>query len=162
MHTAAVILLLAAVELGGVFGAGSASGTELGADLIQLELEVEAPPGGSVVAHLVEPGGPQRTVALREREPGRYGGFVEVRRIDLVVVFEAVGEGPGSRSEPRRLTELGLDRALLGMGPVPPPTLPPAVPEGEPMPIGWLALGAAAGALALGLVVFALLPRSRP
>lgn len=163
MHAVVVAVILAAVQVGGIFGLGSASGTELGPDLMQIELQVEAPPGGSVVAHLVEPGGPQQTVALREREDGRYGAFVELRRIDYVVVFEAVGEGTGSESAAFRLTELGLDRTILGMAPLPPqPPATPAPPAGEePVDIGWLALAAAAGALALGLVVFALLPRTR-
>lgn len=161
MHAVVLAVLLATVELGGIFGMGSASGTELGPDLMQVELQVEAPAGGSVVAHLVEPGGPQQTVALREREDGRYGAFVELRRIDYVVVFEAVGEGSGSESGAFRLTELGLDRTILGMSPLPPPEPEPPPAEEERVDLGWLAVGAAAGALALGLVVFALLPRTR-
>lgn len=161
MHAVVLAVLLAAVQVGGIFGIGSASGTELGPDLMQVELQVEAPAGGSVVAHLVKPGGPQETVALREREDGRYGAFVELRRVDYVVVFEAVGEGPGSESAAFRLTELGLDRTILGMAPVPPPTSEPPPTPDRPIDLGWLAVGVGAGALALGLVVFALLPRTR-
>lgn len=142
-----VLIVLSSTGLGGVFGEGRASGSEVSASRMEIELIVEAPAGGSVVAHLIEPGGDQRVVAMAEREPGVYGAVFEDRRIDFVVVFEAVGQG---QSSPVTLTGLGLDRALLGMfdGPVSTPTSRPGLEEGVSR-WGWLGLAAAAAALSM-------------
>jgi hypothetical protein len=110
-----VFALALTVELGGIFGSASAVGTEVDESTIQVDLTVEMSAGGSVVAHLLEPGGEDRTVALDERLPGVYGGIFETRKIDLVVVFEAVGP-PSVQSDSVQLTELGLDPALLTSG----------------------------------------------
>lgn len=158
----AVLLLLVVTELlGGGFTGAEVSGRELSTTRMEIEVEVEIDDsvGGSVVAHLVDPGGAQETVALRERSPGVHGGFAEVRRIDYLVIFEVLGEEPERISEAVRLTDLGLDPLLVGR----------VLEGGDPVPedeseqgvrIGWLALGVTAAALALGLVVFAVLPRS--
>lgn len=153
----AVLLLVASVELGGIFGAAEASGRALSASTLELELSVEAPANGTVVAHLIEPGGSQRTVALAERSPGLYGGFVEIPPIDYLVVFEAVGS-VGVQAPPLRLTELGLDPALLGRSPIAPTTTAPGLSP-ETRRWGWLGLGLAAAALT-ALAVWTLGDRS--
>lgn len=131
----------------GFFADPAARGSEAGAGRMEVDLSVSAPPGGSVVAHLIEPGGLQQTHALREREPGRYGGVVDLARIDFVVVFEAL-DGTGTQSQPARLTDIGLDRALLGALPVAPTTTEAGI-SAATRGWGWLALAMAAGSLAL-------------
>jgi hypothetical protein len=139
-----IVALALTVELGGVFGTASAVGTEIDESTIQVDLTVEMSAGGSVVAHLLEPGGEDRTVALDERLPGVYGGVFETRKVDLVVVFEAVGP-PSVQSQSVQLTELGLDPALLQTDPDgEEDDGPDAVTESW----GWLAVAFGAGALA--------------
>src|SRR5690606_4783092 len=116
-----IFVLALLFQVGGFFVAPAVEGRETSATMMEIDLSVSAAPGGSVVAHLIEPGGRQETFALRERTSGRYGGIFEVGRIDLVVVFEAL-DGSGTQSDPTRLTEIGLDRALLGALPVAPST----------------------------------------
>lgn len=144
------LFLIATFGLGGVFGEGSASGSDVSATTMEIELVVVAPPGGSVVAHVIEPGGRQRVVAMAERDPGIYGTVFEDRRIDFVVVFEAIGQG---QSDPVALTALGLDRALLGVVQQP-PTTPTTAAGFDPSVSGWGWLGLAAAAAALSLLAF--------
>ncbi len=154
-----IVSVLVFFQVGGFFAEPAVDGRETSASLMEIELSVSAPPGGSVVAHLIDPGGLQQTVALRERSPGRYGGLVEVRRVDLVVVFEAIGEA-GAQSVPARLTDLGLDRALLGALPVAPTTTAPEV-SASTRNWGWLALALGAASLAL-VALWALPERAAP
>ena len=155
------VVLFLAVAMQAFFQVGPAltdpvaSGTETSASQMEVDLEVSAPAGGSVVAHLIEPGGGQQTVALRERTPGRYGGITEVRRIDYVVVFEALGVADG-QSSPARLTEIGLDRSLVALPFT--PTTPPQETAGTEW--GWLGLGL--GALSLALLALWALPDRAP
>ena len=127
--------------------------------MMEIDLSVSAPPGGSVVAHVIEPGGRQQTFALRERSSGRYGGVFEVGRIDLVVVFEAL-DGAGTQSDPVRLTDIGLDRALLGALPVAPPTTASGV-SSQTRVWGWLGLAMGAASLA-ALALWALPDKGEP
>lgn len=133
-------------QVGGSFVGPTVEGRETSATTMEIDLSVSGTPGGSVVVHVIEPGGLQETFALRERSSGRYGGVFEVRRIDLVVVFEAL-DGAGTQSVPFRLTDIGLDRALLGALPVAPSTTPSGV-SSETRGWGWLALAMTAAALA--------------
>lgn len=152
------LVLLASVELGGLFGTAAASGEAVTADAMELEITVQGPASASVVAHLVEPGGEQQTVAMAERSPGAFGAVVEVRRLDYVVVFEVVDQA--AQSTPVRLTDLGVDPALVGSVPG---TAPPTGNEGlsnETRQWGWLGLALAASALAL-LAVWALGERAK-
>jgi hypothetical protein len=159
MHVIVAVLIF--FQVGAFFGDPAVEGRETTAAMMEIDLSVSAPPGGSVVAHLIDPGGLQHTVALREREPGLYGGLVEVRRADLIVVFEAVDQG-GAQSAPHRLTDIGLDRALLGALSVAPTTTAPEV-SASTRNWGWLAL--ALGAASLALIALWALPErtvSRP
>lgn len=110
-----------------------------------IDLSVSGPGGDSVVAHLVDPGGNQQVVSLEERSFGRFGGIAEVPKLDLIVVFESL-DGR-TQSDPVRLTDIGLDRSVLGLSPVAPATTAPGV-SARTSNWGWLALGAGAAALA--------------
>lgn len=141
------MVLVMFFQVGGFFVAPEVSGRETSATRMEIDLSVSAEPGGSVVAHLIEPGGSQQMFALRERSSGRYGGIFEVDRIDLVVVFEAL-DADAAQSEPVRLTEIGLDRALLGALPVAPSTTESGV-SASTRGWGWLGLAMAAASLAV-------------
>ena len=142
-----VLVLLALVPAGSGFGEATASGTVLGVDEMRVELQVEIAGAGSVVAHLIEPGGEQQTVALRDRGAGVFGGFIETRRVDLVVVFETLGDEP-RQSEPLRFSDLGVSRTALGMD----PPLAQVVDSESDENSQWLWLGVGLGAAALSLV----------
>lgn len=144
--------LLLAVELGGSFGAASATAQPTSAGQMEVEITVEAPAGRSVVVHVVVPGGEQQTVAMRERAPGVYGTVVEVPAVDAVAVYEIVGSG--DLSTPARLTDLGVDPAVVG---APSSGSPPTTSEGlsrETRQWGWLALALGSSSLALVAVWF--------
>lgn len=145
--TALVFSALLLFQVTNPFTAPVAVGSESSASQMEVDVSVSAPPGGSVVAHFLHPGGEQQTFALRERESGRYGGIVEVARIDYVVVFEAL-DGLGTQSQPVRLTDMGLDRALLGALPVAPSTTEAGL-SASTQGWGWLALAMGAASLAL-------------
>ena len=135
------------VELGGVFGRAIASATSLTSDTIQLDLQVEANDEAAVVAHLIEPGGTQETIPLSSRGTGTFGISTEVRKTDYLVVFEAIEGALASQSQPLRLTDLGVDPALVGVLTV------PSTEEEEfsdsTRQWGWAGLGLAAAALTL-------------
>ena len=145
------------VELGGVFGKARASASELTAATIELNLEVEADPEAVVVSHLIEPGGQQETLPLVSRGSGIFGIRTEVRKIDYVVVFEIVG-GLAAQSQPLRLTELGVEPALLGI--LPTLATDPDEVTTATRQWGWAGLGLAAAALAV-LAFWALPDRRR-
>jgi hypothetical protein len=147
------LVVLASVELGGPFGTAAASAEPSTATTMELELTVQGPASASVVAHLVEPGGEQQTVAMAERSPGAFGAVIEVGRLDYVVVFEVVDRA--AQSTPVRLTDLGVDPTVVGSGPGIPPTTEDPGLSNETRQWGWLALALAASALSL-LAVWAL------
>ncbi len=142
----AVIGIVAQIGTG--FTGGSVEGTEIGNDMVRITVTVRAAPGGSVAMHLVDPGGEQITVAMAEQSSGLYRAVTEIDPVDYVVVFEAI-TSPSFQSEPQRLTDLGLDRALITPDqrfPAPPPT---TLPEDDPNRWGWLGLGLGAASLSL-------------
>lgn len=108
--------LLAAAVLGGDFGVASATGEPAVGNRILVTLEVEVLVSAEVVvAHLIQPGQDQETISMSGGESGIFRGAATVPKVDVVVVFEAVrGPGDSALSTPATLTELGLDRALLG------------------------------------------------
>lgn len=140
-----IAVVVAFLQLGGAYGAAAVEGEVTGTDSMEVELTVEAPPGATMVAHLIEPGGAQQTVAMAERGSGMYGAFADLQRVNYVVVFEAVGEPP---SDPVTLLDLGLDPAVLGVLPGSSTTAPDPRQGGG----GWGWLGLAAGAAALALL----------
>lgn len=146
------------VELGGVFGRAVASATSLSSDTIQLDLEVEADEGAALVAHLIEAGGTQETIPLSSRGTGVFGIRTEVRKTDYLVVFEAIEGSLASQSQPFRLTDLGVDPALVGVLSV--PTTPDEEFSDTTRQWGWAGLGLAATALTL-VALWALPDRRR-
>ena len=98
--------------------------------------------------HLVDPGGEQITVAMAEQSSGLYRAVTDVDQIDYVAVFEGIANPP-FQSEPRRLTELGLDRALITPDQVFPAAPTTTLPEDDPARWGWLGLGLGAASLSL-------------
>jgi hypothetical protein len=140
-----VLALMFLVPAGDGFGEATASAEQIGTDRIRVELEVRIDGAGSVVAHLIEPGGGQETVSLADRGGGEFGAVLEGRQVDLVVVFEVLGDDP-RQSDPLRLTELGVDRAVLGMTA---PLIDIVVEDNDTTQWGWLGLGLGAAALAL-------------
>lgn len=146
-----LMLFLALIPVGEGFGEGSATAEQIGPDLISVDISVEIPnqSSGSVVVHLIEPGEEQQTVALRNRGSGMFGAVFESRQVDLVAVFESLGT-VARQSEPFRLSELGVDRATLGMAPVR-DSLVDVVdePDDDKDQWGWLGLGFGAAALSL-------------
>lgn len=145
------LTLLSLVPAGSGFGEATATGEQLDTDRIRVELEVRIDGAGSVVAHLIEPGEEQETVSLADRGGGEFGAVFETRPVDLVVVFEVLGDDP-RQSEPLRLTELGIDRDVLGMAP---PLVDLVDEPDDNSQWGWLGLGLGAAALSL-LAVWAM------
>ena len=147
------------VELGGVFGHAAASATSLSSETIQLELEVEADEDAALVAHLIDPGGTQETIPLSSRGTGVFGIRTEVRKTDYLVVFEALEGSVASQSQPFRLTDLGVDPALVGVLALPPSEDDEEISEATRQ-WGWAGLGLAAAALTL-VALWALPDRRR-
>ncbi len=153
-----VLTLLFLIPAGDGFGEAVASADVVGTDRIQVEIDVRIDGAGSVVAHLIEPGEDQQTISLADRGGGEFGAVFESRQVDLVVVFEVLGEDP-RQSIPLRLTDLGVDRDVLGMAP---PLAAVEDPEGDDnSQWGWLGLGLGAAALSL-LAVWVLVGGSEP
>ena len=140
-----VLAVVCLVPGGDGLGEATASADLIGPDRIQIELEVRIEGAGSVVAHLIEPGGGQETVSLADRGGGEFGAVLESRQVDLVVVFEVLGDEP-RQSDALRLTELGVDREVLGMTP---PLVDVVIEDNDTTQWGWLGLGLGAAALAL-------------
>jgi hypothetical protein len=149
---------MTAVVLGGAFGEASASGRQVGAATIEVDLTVEATEVEAVVAHLIEPGAEQETVPLVDRGGGAFGIILELRKADYVVVFETFANGVSNQSQPLRLTELGLDPALIGVLPFPTTTAPEY--SSDTRMWGWA--GLALAALALVFLAWWALPDRTP
>jgi hypothetical protein len=147
----ALIAILAAVQLGGGFGEGSASTVSLEEDSVLVELRVEVNVSAqSVVAHLSAADEEPRVLALIHRGGSVFGIRTELPRKDYLVVFEAIGT-PGELSQPANLTTLGAELSF----PSPTPTGEGGEPAEKPSQAsrwGWLAL--ALGAASLSLLAF--------
>ncbi len=142
------------VDLGPDFGEADARVSRVNAERVQLSLSVRTFPGGSVVAHLIDPGGLQETIALAEAEDGRYEGYVETRPVDYVVVFEAITAGQESvQSNPVRITQIGVASSSL--------VIPVVGLDEADDPFRWVWLAMGAGTLAMALVALAYLPKKR-
>lgn len=148
---ALLAVALLAVEVGGVFGSGSADAVAVSSGEIEvvISVAVEGAPVG-VVAHFVDPGDDRMTTTLAERGDGEYAGTTIAERADLGVIFEAIwADGSSNLSRRISLVELGVDPGVL---------IDEAIqaPEGEVLALdastkrwGWAALALAAAALSL-------------
>lgn len=153
-HGILAAALVAAVVLGGDFGVASATGEPAVGNRILVDLEVEVlTTADVVVAHLIQPGQDQETISLSGGSDGIFRGAATVPKVDIVVVFEAVrGPGDSSLSTPATLTELGLDRVLLG-------DLTPPIEESVASPPGPsvgvpLLIAIVSGVLSLALIIW--------
>lgn len=146
--------MIVALQAG--LGTATADGVQIDAGTLEITLEVVAPPESVVAVHLLEPGGADRTVAMTETSAGRFRTVFETAPIDLVTVFELVGE-PGVQSDPLTLTDLGLDPTLLGRLPEAPGALDTLSP-----PWGWLGLSLGLASLALVAIWFLMRGRRSP
>jgi len=148
MKAVAVTLMLA-LELGGAFGAATATVDSISDDSMILTLEVELRSSAqSVVAHLAFDTDPQIAIPLLERGGGLFGITTELAAKNYAVVFEAIGVEDGL-SPAALLSDLGAD---FGDSDVPTPTTEPPPDEGlsaETRRFGWLALALAAGSLSV-------------
>jgi hypothetical protein len=112
-----VLAVLLLVDLSPTFQNASAFGRAVGEDLIFVDVQVEV--DGSVttvVAHFIDPGDQQQTVALINRGGAFWGGGAEVERANLLVVFEALRpDGSSEQSPPTDLVSMGVDPRLLGV-----------------------------------------------
>ena len=93
-------------------------------------------------------------VALADRGDGRWEGIVDVPIVDNIRLgFEFIpSRGEALVSELHTLTELGVDRALFAMEPMPAASEEEETPPGTPQGRRWGWLGLAAGAAALTLI----------
>jgi hypothetical protein len=140
--------ILLAVELGGGFGAASATVVSEADDSFIIEIEVEVgAPADTVVAHLSLPGEETIIIPLVPRDDGVFGVTTEMKQADYVVVFEVVDAG-GAQSSPITLSELGavLDEELTSD--------PDTEPGDNPEARRWLWLGVALGAASLSVLAF--------
>lgn len=148
LKTLAHVLL--AVELGAGFGAASAELVSTTSNAIQLDLRVEVTQSaGTVIAHLVAEGEPPLALPLLQREPGVFGIRTELKPINYRVIFELFGPDP-AQSEPRSLTELGVDFPVGGSASTT-TTDPDDLPEDVTR---WLWLAIAFGAASLSALAF--------
>ena len=140
--------ILLAVELGGGFGAASATVVSETDESFIVEIEVEVgAPADTVVAHLSLPGEETIIIPLVPRDDGVFGVTTELKQADYVVVFEVVDAG-GAQSSPMSLSELGVDFEDQ----VSPE--PDAEPGDNPEARRWLWLGVALGAASLSVLAF--------
>ena len=148
----AVALLF--IDLGPTFENASAFGDARGDSQLFVDIQVEVVGDfTTVVAHFIDPGDEQQTVALARRGDGRfYGGQAVVERANLVVVFEGIRRDSTSElSEPADLISLGVDPDAIGsVGGVPPPEEDQSTPAWV-----WLALAVVAAVLS-GLALWAM------
>jgi len=104
-----VLLLVAAVQLGGAFGSASAELLQRDPVAITIDLEVEVLVSvEAIVAHVRFDNQPELTLPLLDRGDGIFGVTTQLAPRNYVVVFEAVGPN-GGLSDPVTLHELGVD-----------------------------------------------------
>ena len=148
IRLAAYVVL--AVELGGGFGAATATVISTTEQSIVVEMHVEIETSAdSVVAHLSLPGEETLVIPLLPRDDATYGVTTELKLADYLVVFEAVGP-VGALSDPVRLSDLGVD-LVSGEGSTP---TTETDDERSPKTQRWLWLGVALGAASLSALAF--------
>lgn len=144
--------VLAAVQLGGAFGAASADLLERTSNSMTVDLEVEVTVSvDAVVAHLSFDGEPDLVLPLLDRGEGAFGLTTQLAPRNYVVVFDAIGPR-GETSSPLTLHQLGVNlvSAQAGSGSTSPDGF-----TGETRRVGWLALAFSAASLS-ALAVWAL------
>ena len=141
--------LIAAVILGGFFGAASATVESIDDQVMRIDIEVEVTgSAGTVVAHLTFDDDPPLTLPLLDRGGGAFGIVTELEAKNYVVVFEVVGEEP---SDPVSLTQMGAD-LLPESGPTTTTDPEDEALSGDSRRSLWLAV--ALGAASLSLIAF--------
>lgn len=139
-----LLVVLAAVNLGGGFGEAEGSTVSLGSETMIVDLSVEVNVSAqSVVAHLSSTDDDSRIIPLIHRGGNEYGIRTELPRRDYVVVFEAIGD-PGELSSATTLSSMGVQ---LTVAPAPGSTQADDGVSRETMRWGWLALALAAASL---------------
>ncbi|HJQ76676.1 MAG TPA: hypothetical protein VJ948_05370 [Acidimicrobiia bacterium] len=145
-----MIVLIASVVIGGVFGAATATVESNDGEVMVLEIEVELDgTPTAVVAHLAFDDEPELTVPLLDRGNGEFGITTELEPKNYVVVFESIGD-EGETSDPVTLSQMGAD-----LGPEPGESGQESEDEGlsiESSRLLWLAV--ALGAASLSVLAF--------
>ena len=152
-------LWLLSVTLSPPFVSAEARATSVGDDGMVLEVQVEVTESALVVlARGVGRFDELPPVALAELSEGRWGGIVELPIVeDIRLGFEIIRPDGGSAvvSDLHRLSELGVDPAVFGVGQ---PTTTPATAGEAPVDDGpstapiWLAVAGVLAAFALLLL----------
>lgn len=142
--------LLAAVMLGGSFGAASATVESLEETVMFVAIEVEVLDSAeSVVAHLSFDE-EQFTLPLVDRGDGTFGTRIDLEPKNYAVVFEVIGDD-GAVSDPTTLVRMGADLgSQAGGSPTTEPDEEGLDQDSERML--WLAI--ALGAASLSLLAF--------
>jgi hypothetical protein len=109
MFRIAASVLLAAVDIGGGFGAASAEVLSLSGESMEIEIQVEVPSTADpVVVHLALAGEDPVTLPLVSRGDGVLGITTELKPANYQVVFETLGD-VSIQSLPVTLVEMGAD-----------------------------------------------------
>jgi hypothetical protein len=140
--------LVAAVVLGGVFGAATATVESIddGVMVVSIEVEVSGSPE-SVVAHLSFEDDPPLTLPMLARGDDLYGLRTDLPGKNYFVVFEILGE-PGHRSDPVSLVQMGAELGP-GTGSATTTTMDDDELSEESQRMLWLAVALAAASLSL-------------
>jgi hypothetical protein len=109
MFRIAATVLLAAVDVGGGFGAASAEVLSLSGESMEIEIQVEVPnTSDPVVVHFALAGEDPVTLPLVSRGDGVLGITTELKPANYQVVFETLGD-VSIQSLPITLVEMGAD-----------------------------------------------------
>lgn len=101
--------LLAAVVLGGVFGAATATVESIDEEVMVIEIEVEISGSPeSIVAHFTFDDDQPLVLPLLDRGDGTFGLRTELQPKNYFVVFEVVGDTESS-SDPVSLVQMGAE-----------------------------------------------------
>lgn len=141
-----LLVVLAAVEIGGSFGLATATVEAISDSSMTIDIEVEVKTSAqAVVAHLAFEDEPTVTLPLLGRGGGVFGIRTELEPKNYLVVFEAVGD-PDGLSDPVSLEDLGADLDTGGDDTSSGGEGDDGISD-ETKRLGWLALALAAGSL---------------
>ena len=143
------VAMFLALELGGAFGAATATVESISGNSMILTLEVEVKSSAqAVVAHLAFDDDPQIALPLLDRGGGVFGITTELPLKNYAAVFEAIGVDD-NLSPAALISDMGAE---FGDNDAPTPRTEPTPDEGlspATQRFGWLALALAAGSLSL-------------